>query len=60
MIKQFEMQGAQETIVATLTVATIDLAQSNHQGFQKNINEQLGNILGEVMHTHHDSVQMIL
>ena len=60
VIKQFEMQGAQETIVATLTVATIDLAQSNHQGFQKNINQQLGNILGEVMHTHHDSVQMIL
>lgn len=60
VIKQFGMQGAQDTIVATLTVATIDLGSSNIQAFQKNINEQLGNMLGEVMHTNNDSVQMIL
>lgn len=48
VIKQFEMQGSQGAAIATLTIATINLA-ANNRVFQKYIKEQLTNILAIVM-----------
>jgi len=58
VIQQFEMQGAQNVNISTLTVATIDLAQTNHKTFQRYVNEQLESMLDAIMNRNNTDINM--